>query len=344
MTQRAVRFSLISGLMACLVALTAAGPAPAQDMRYFRIGTGTSSGTYFTVGGLIAGAISNPPGSRPCERGGSCGVPGLIGVAQATEGGIENLDLLRSGAIEAALVQSNLAFWAYGSLGVYERRPPFADLRAIATLYTETVQIVVRADSPIRAIGDLRGHKVSIGEPGSAFALDARIILGGLGLTEKKYTPVYLRPGASVDQFVDGKIDALFIVGGAPFTAISDAAARVPIRLLAIDAEAAASLRRARHLFTEATVPADVYPGVPETATLGVTALLVVRAGLDEELVRGVTRALWHPSTRRALAQGFPNGSFLPLPMARDDTPIPLHPGAERFYRESDGGAAKKTP
>ena len=79
---------------------------------------------------------------------------------------------------------------------------------------------------------------------------------------------------------------------------------------------------------------------MPETATLGVAALLVVRAGLDDALIAGITRALWHPSSRRALAEGFPNGSFLPLPMARDDVPIPLHSGAERFYRENSGAAA----
>ena len=87
----------------------AARAASPDEIRYFRIGTATSSGTYFTIGGLIANAITSPPGAQPCEHGGSCGVPGLIAVAQATSGGIENLELLRNGALEAAMIQTNLA-------------------------------------------------------------------------------------------------------------------------------------------------------------------------------------------------------------------------------------------
>ena len=307
------------------------------DLRYFRIGTGTSSGAYFAVGGLIAGAISNPPGSRPCEAGGSCGVPGLIAVAQATSGGLENLDLLRAGALEAALVQANLAAWAYRGSGIFKGKPPFDDLRAVATLYTETVQIVVRADGPIRRIADLKGRRISVGEKGSAFTVDAAMILGGLGVAEKSYTPLYLRPGVSVDELVEGRVDALFIVGGAPFSAIAEAAARIPVRLLAIAPEESKALFARLPFLAEAGIAAEVYPGVPETATVGVGAQLVVRAGLDADLVAGITRALWHPGTRRMLEQRFAKGGLTPLPMARDASALPLHPGAARAYESLDG-------
>ncbi|MEI6557031.1 MAG: TAXI family TRAP transporter solute-binding subunit [Rhodospirillaceae bacterium] len=323
--------SLVWALLGCAWTGAAASAADG-DLRYFRIGTGTSAGAYFIVGGLLANAITNPPGSRPCERGGSCGVPGLIGVAQATSGGVENLELLRAGALEAALVQANLAAWAYRGAGLYQGQPPFADLRALATLYTETVQIVVRADGPIRRVADLKGRKVSVGEKGSAFAIDAAMILGGLGLGEKRFTPVYLRPGASVDQLVAGQIDALFILGGAPFSAVSDAAARLPVRLLAFTPDEARELRSRQPFLTDAVIAAEVYPGVPETATVGVGAQLVVRAGLDAELVAGVTRALWQPTTRRALEQVVAKGGLTPLPLAVDAAALPLHPGAGRAY------------
>jgi len=329
-------FRVVSRLLVLLFWI-GLGCAPASaagdgDLRYFRIGTGTSSGAYFLVGGLIASAVSNPPGSRPCETGGSCGVPGLIAVAQATSGGLENLELLRAGALEAALVQANLAASAYRGTGIFRGKPPFADLRAIATLYTETVQIVVRADGPIRSVGDLKGRKISVGEKGSAFTVDAAMILGGLGVPEKSYTPVYLRPGVSVDELVAGRIDALFIVGGAPFSAVADAAARLPVRLLAIAPEEARALRARQPFLAETGIAAEVYPGVPETATVGVGAQLVVRDGLDADLVAGITRALWHPSTRRALEQRFAKAGLTPLPMAEDASSLPLHPGAARAY------------
>ncbi len=326
---RLLAFWFWIGLL-CLPAWTVA----AGDLRYFRIGTGTSSGAYFTVGGVIASAVSNPPGSRPCESGGSCGVPGLIAVAQATSGGLENLELLRAGALEAALVQTNLASWAYRGSGAYRGKPPFADLRAVATLYTETVQILARADGPVRSIADLRGRRVSIGEKGSAFAIDAAMILGDLGIAEKSFTAVHLRPGVSVDELVNGRIDALFIVGGAPFSAVADAAARIPVRLLAISPEEATALRAREPFLTSTTIPADVYPGVPETTTVGVGAQLVVRESLDDDLVAGVTRALWHPGTRHALEQSFPKGGLTPLPQAAESASPPLHPGAARTYRE----------
>lgn len=326
------RFLLLLFCVGLAGAVAGSAAAGDGDLRYFRIGTGTSSGTYFMVGGLIAGAISNPPGSRPCESGGSCGVPGLIGVAQATSGGIENLELLRAGALEAALVQANLASSAYRGTDIFRGKPPFADLRAVATLYTETVQIVVRADGPIGRIADLRGRRISVGEKGSAFTVDAAMILGGLGVGEKSYTPVYLRPGVSVDELVAGRIDALFVVGGAPFSAIADAAARLPIRLLAIAPEEAKPLRARQPFLTDATIAAEVYPGVPETTTVGVGAQLVVREGLDADLVAGVTRALWHPGTRRALEQRFAKGGLTPLAAARDAASPPLHPGAARAY------------
>jgi hypothetical protein len=324
----------------------AARAASPDEIRYFRIGTATSSGTYFTIGGLIANAITSPPGAQPCEHGGSCGVPGLIAVAQATSGGIENLELLRNGALEAAMIQTNLAAGAEQGSGPYAGQPPFTGLRAIATLYVETVQIVVRADSPMHNVADLRGHSISVGEKGSAIALDAETILDSLGLPPAASREVYLRPGPSVDQLVEGSLDALFIVGGAPFAAIDDAARRIPIRLIPISAGQARTIRESQPLFAVAQVPAGTYPEVPAVDTVGVGALLAVRADLEDDLVYGITRALWHPSTRRALEDGFPRGRFLALGPAHDEIPVPLHPGVARYYQEVDaaGTPADHTP
>src|SRR5258708_4204834 len=91
--------------------------APAPEVRFFRIGTAVTSGTYFPIGGEIANAISNPPGSRDCERGGSCGVPGVIAVAQATQGSVDNVIAVASGRIESALCQADIASWAFSGTG-----------------------------------------------------------------------------------------------------------------------------------------------------------------------------------------------------------------------------------
>ncbi|MDH3663247.1 MAG: TAXI family TRAP transporter solute-binding subunit, partial [Alphaproteobacteria bacterium] len=106
----------------------------AQDVRFFRIGTGGVSGTYYPIGGLIAGIISNPPGSRSCEKGGSCGVPGLIATAQSSHGSVANVEAVASGAFDSGFAQSDIAYWAYNGTEIYEGSPGIANLRAIASL------------------------------------------------------------------------------------------------------------------------------------------------------------------------------------------------------------------
>ena len=99
-----------------------AGLGQAQDMRFFRIGTGGVTGTYYPIGGLIADIISNPPGSRPCDKGGSCGVPGLVAIAQSSNGSVANVEAIQSGVLESGFAQSDIAHWAYTGTGIYKAR------------------------------------------------------------------------------------------------------------------------------------------------------------------------------------------------------------------------------
>jgi uncharacterized protein len=337
----------IPGLIAAALLLLGSclfgpGLVSAEDIRFFRIGTGTTGGTYFPIGAVLANAISNPPGSRPCDRGGSCGVPGLIAVAQATQGSVENLKEMRTGTLESALSQADIAFWAHQATGPYKGQPPFDQLTAIANLYTETVHVVVRAESNIRSIADLRGKVVSIGEEGSGTLVEARVILEAYGVSEKDIEARYLKPGPAGDRLVEADIDAFFIVGGHPVAAVAEAAARTPIRLLSFDDPHGKSLKERLPFFTESVIDEGVYEGVLATRTLGVGAQWFVRADVPEELVYGITRALWHPTTRRLLDNGHPKGPAIQLSTALEGLATPLHPGAARFYREA--GVLNATP
>ncbi len=316
----------------------------AQEMQYFRIATGTTGGTYFPIGGLIANAISNPPGSRPCDKGGSCGVPGLIAVAQATNGSVENIDLLRASTVEAGLAQADVAYWAYTGTGTYVGRPPFEQLRTIGTLYAEAVHVVVRADSDARSIPELKGKVVSVGEEGSGTLVDMRVVLEAYGLSEKDLQPRYLKPGTAADHLARGEVEGFTIVGGTPVSAVSDVAGRLPVRLIPIDGPVAEQLRKTQRFFVETVVAADTYPGVPAVTTLGVGAELLVRAETSEERIYAITRALWHENTRRLLADGHPKGRSIDLTRAVAAIAVPLHSGAERYYREIGliGNAAKE--
>jgi len=217
-----------------VVGLLWASPS-AQEAQFFRIGAAATSGTFFEVGGMIASAISKPAGSPPCERGGNCGVPGLVAVTQATQGSVENLRMVAAGQIESGIAQSDIVSWAYAGTGIFAAEGPMKRLRAIANLFPEYVQVVVHGDSAIRTLADLRGKRVSLGQMGSGTLADARVVLAAAGLTEKDMTAEYLRPGVAAANVSDGTLDGFFLIGGVPVPAIRELAATTPIRLVPID-------------------------------------------------------------------------------------------------------------
>jgi uncharacterized protein len=310
--------------------------AQAPGLQFFRIATGPIGATYFPVGDLLAKVISAPVGSRPCDRGGSCGVAGMIGVAQASTGSAENVSLIHANGVESALVQADVAYWALTATGPFAGRPPVGELRAIAALYVEAVHIVVRADAPIASIADLRGRRVSLGEEGSGTRLTARMILDAHGVAETDLTPVPLRLSAAADQLVAGTVDAFVIIGGTPIALVAELAERLPIRLLPVAGGAADGLARGLPAMVETPVAEGVYSGVPETPVVGIGALWVVDADAPDDVVYGITRALWHPNSRRVLDTGHPRGRSIVLATALAGLTVPLHPGALRYYRAVD--------
>ena len=300
-------------LLAALLALFAAS-AFAQASQFFRIGTGSTGGTYFPIGAILASAISNPPGSRDCERGGSCGVPGLIAVAQSTSGSVENVRALSAGTLESALSQADVAFWAYHGRHTFAESGPIKNLRAIANLYPEMIHIVVRRDAGILTVRDLKGKRVSLDREGSGTRVDAMLILEAYGLKSEDLTIEHLEPG--------------------PAAAITDLAATVPIGLVPINGPESERLRQTYPFFSTNYIPAGSYSGVYSTPTVSVGAQWLVSASVPEETVYGVTRALWHPSTEKLLDAGHAQGKHIRKETALDGIGIPLHPGAIRYYRE----------
>lgn len=317
-------------------ALTCGSMATAQDMSFFRIGTGGTAGTYYPIGGLLANAISNPPGSRSCEEGGSCGVPGLIASAVSSNGSVANVNAIAGGTLESGFVQSDVANWAHSGTGIWEGKPAVDSLRAIANLYPESIHIVARADAGIASVADLRGKRVSLDEPGSGTLVDARIILEGFGIAEADIQAEFLKPNQAADRMRDGQMDAFFFVGGFPAGAIAELASQMAITLVPITGDGAAAIREAYPFFAEDLVPAGTYEGVAaDTTTLAVGAQWVTSADQPEELIYGITQALWNDNTRKLLDSGHAKGKAIRTETALSGVGIPLHPGAERFYREA---------
>jgi uncharacterized protein len=333
-----------------------AADAQADEQQFFRIGTAATTGTYFQIGGVLASAISKPPGARDCEHGGGCGVPGLVAIAQASQGSIQNVLAVGSGQLESALAQSDIAYWAYTGSAIAPRRcglgkeevaarttgaallksrGALRNLRAIAGLYPEDIHVVVRAESSIRALQDLKGKRVALGEPESGTLADARLVLEAAGLNECEMKADYLGLSEAADGLAQMRIDAFFVVGGYPVPAITEAATATPIRLLPVPRDVADRLARKYAFFEVDTIPAGSYPGIEtDTPTLSTTALWVVREDVPEDLVYLITRALWSEATKRLLDAGHPVGRRIRLASALEGVTIPLHLGAARFYRE----------
>jgi TRAP transporter TAXI family solute receptor len=327
---RAALAGVLAGTLA-LVGLSAA----AQEMQFFRIGTGGVSGTYYPIGGLIADIISSPPGARPCERGGSCGVPGLVGIAQSSNGAVANVDAISSGALESGFAQSDVAHWAYTGTGIYEGKPPVENLRAIANLYPESIHLVARKGAGIKSVEDLAGKRVSLDEPGSGTLVDAQIILEAYGLSEDDLQAKYIKPSVGLAEMRDNQLDAFFFVAGYPTGSVEELCATVGCELIPIDGPQVETLLENYRFFARDVIPVDTYEGVPETPTLSVGAQWVVAADVDEDLVYGITKALWHDNARILLDDGHAKGRAIALDTALDGVGIPLHPGAERYYREA---------
>jgi TRAP transporter TAXI family solute receptor len=310
--------------------------ALAEEPRFFRIGTAATGGSFFEVGGLVASAISSPPDGPPCGHGGSCGVRGLVAVAQATPGSIDNLRLINNGQLESGFAQADLAGWAYAGVNAFAEAGPLRRLRAIASLFPEAAHLVVRAESPIHVLADLKGKRVSLGEPGSGTAADAAVLLAAAGLGGKIVTRKYLRPGPAAAELKEGSLDAMFLVGGYPVPVIRELAEAVPIRLVPIEGKIVDALKKDFGFYSRTELPAGSYPGVDSsTPSLGFSALWLVNADIDPDLVYAITQSLWNPATARLLAGLDPIGSRIQLDRALDGVSVPLHPGAARFYREA---------
>ncbi|MCW5735675.1 MAG: TAXI family TRAP transporter solute-binding subunit [Enhydrobacter sp.] len=305
-----------------------------QDITFFRILTGGTVGTYFPIGGLIANAISNPPGSRPCAEGGSCGVPGLVATAVASNGSVANVAAIAAGTAQSGFVQSDIAYWAYHGTGIYQGRPRIDSLRAIANLYPESIQLVVRKGSGIKSVADLRGRKVSLDEPGSGTLVDARLILSAFGLSEKDLKAEYFRAQQVADNLKDGTIDGFFTVSGWPQSSVAELAATTGIELVPIAGPEIDNLISQFSFFSVEEIPDNAYRGVAGVKTVSVHAIWATSSKQSDELIYKVTAALWNPATRKLLDSGHAKGRKIRLETAFTGTGIPLHLGAEKFYRE----------
>ncbi len=306
---------------AALLVIAGVTTAIAQAPAFFRIGTGGTAGTYYPVGGMIANAISNPPA--------------LVSTAVATNGSVANVNAIVGGNMESGFSQADVAYWAFTGTGSFDGKPKVDDLRAIANLYPENVHIVVKK-GVAKSVADLKGKRVSLDEPGSGTLINAKAILAAYGITEKDIKPEYVKPNQAADKLKDGSIDAFFITGGYPLAAVSElVTATGGVEILPITGPEADALMKTAPFFAVDEIPANTYKDIGTVKTLAVGAQWVTSSKVPNDTVYAVVKALWSDKTRAVLDAGHAKGKLITTTNALKGLAVPLHPGAEKFYKEA---------
>ena len=305
----------LAGLL--LASMLLSGCSSAQIVKRLRFGVAGEGGVYREFGELLA-ALENETDNGQVEL-------------KATAGSAANLRLLSGEYLQLAIAQGDLVQDAYNQTGIFENEEETRGFGAVAALYTEACQVVVRADSDIQTVEGLQGKTVSIGAEESGSEQNALQILSAYGLNDKMVSMVNLNYEDAAAQLKAGKIDAIFMTVGAPSPVLTELAGECGIRLLNVDGAAAQRLTSAYSAYSTVTLPADTYPGQTEDVhTVGVKAVLLASDELPAKQVQKLTELLF--SGRESMEEQL----GIPLDAEQDAVEgvgIPFHAGAAAYYK-----------
>lgn len=294
------------------------GKAKAQ---YISIATGGTSGTYYPLGGAIAKIFND-------------NVEGVTANAQSTGASVENVGLVAKGETEVAFVQSDITYYAYEGIENFADKGKVENIRGMAMLYPEVVQIVANKSAGITSIEGLKGKKVAVGAPGSGTEANARQILGAHGIVYEDLGKAdYLSFGEAADQLKDGHIDAAFVTAGLPTAALVEISQSNDIVVIPMENAKLDELSAEYPFYKEVTIPAGTYRNQDSDVTAAaVMAMLVVPKDLDDDLMYNLTKALFEQ--RQVIIDTHDRGNDIKLETAVEGMPIELHPGSARYYEE----------
>ncbi len=315
-------FVLVVGLAAGCGGKDAAdnGNDGGKEVKRISLATGGTAGTYYPVGSGITAIITKY-------------VDGVEATAESTGASVANLKMIRAGEIDMILAASNTAFGAYSGQEPFNDAP-VDNIRGITALYPEIFQFVVLEDSGLQKVSDLKGKKVAVGAPGSGTERTAKMLLEAHGITYDDIEAQFLNFGEAITALKDRLIDCAIVGSGIPTSAVVDASASLDINLLEVDKQVMDEFLKQVSFFRLETIPEGTYNGVDKDVLAGASpALLLTSEDMDEELVYQITKAIYEhlDELERVHAQG----KNIKLENALKAMSIPLHPGAERYYKEA---------
>lgn len=330
-------FRLSLSLIFLSAGILVSSPSHADDLKFFKIASGSPGGTYFPIASLIAKVVSNPPGSKSCDNGGNCGVTDLIATAQSSKGSVANVDALLMQTYPSAIAQSDVIYWAYTATGPFRTRKPNKQLCVISSLYPEDVHLVATRSANISGVGTLAGKRVALGERESGALLGAQLLVRAYGLQEgKDFAATLVNYSDAQDLIKQRKLDAFVAVIGYPSEAIEFMIQRQDMHLVPIVGDGRDRLIKGSPFYSASVIPQNAYSNQSEDIqTVAVNALWITRTNLDPAFVYQLTRTFWsNKHARPILDGGHPKGSEITLRTAFNGVPIPLCSGAQKYYKE----------
>jgi len=292
---------------------------------FVRIGTGGVTGVYYQVGSAIMKLVN----AGQAEHG--------IKVSfQSTGGSVHNINAVLAGSMEIGVAQSDRQYQAYNGLRDWEKVGAQIGLRAICSVHPESVTIVAAEETGIKALADLKGRRVNIGNPGSGHRGNAADVLGAAGIdVESAIKAEGMKAAESPKMLQDGRVDAFFYTVGHPNAAIMEATVgRRPVRIVSITGME--SLIEKHPYYATSVIPAALYPKATneeDIQTVGVMTTLVTSADVSEEVVYEVTKTIFeNVENLRGMHDAF--AGLTPAGMVKNGISIPYHPGAKKYFLE----------
>jgi len=300
-------------------ALVAAAPVHAQQ-QFINVLTGGTSGVYYPMGVALSQIYSKA-------------IPNAKVSVQATKASAENLNLLQAGRGEIAFTLGDALSDAWKGNEEAGFKSPLKKLRTVAGIYPNYIQIVASADSGIKTLADLKGKRVSVGAPKSGTELNARAIFKAAGLTYKDFAKVeYLPFGESVELMKNRQLDVTLQSAGLGVSALRDLATSVKIVVVPVPADVIAKVGDAA--YQASVIPANTYEGqTADVQTAAVQNFLVTHEGVSNDVVYTMTKSMFE--NMDTLLAAHAAAKAIKKETAAKGSPIPLHPGAEKYYREA---------
>jgi len=305
------------GTAAMMVMLATINPVFAQQQ--LSIATAGTGGIYYPLGGGLAEVVNKH-------------VDGFAATAEVTGGSVENMGLIATGDADLAIALGDTVHQARTGTGRFEGQQ-LEMISGLSSLYLNLVQIATLADSGITSLSGLKGKRVSVGAPGSGTEVNAKAILAANGISYDDIKEQRLNFNETADALANGDIDVGFWSVGAPTSAILNLATTQSIRMIELSEQEIAATHAADPIFARATLPGGTYTGIESDVTvLGIPNVLTTSADMPNDLAYALTRALYEHLDELSIIH--PASRQISVEFTLETMPVPLHPGAARYYEE----------